>query len=174
MIDVSNLNDISEIDQLLAKLKASKKALKEAAKKQKLDIVAIANTLTSVNQSVLDAQKAYEEKGFIVEIEIDDKTKLIRKWKLRNRRPKVQMVGGTLRSTSKIPQFTPDDLKKIMSKLPDEFSAKDIKKALIDSNLGEMKLQPGLGKMVTGEYSGCGIEKVLGTDKGGTRYRKVK
>jgi hypothetical protein len=174
MIDVSSVNDINEIDSLLAKLKASKKALKEAAKKQKLDVVAIANTLASVTQSVLDAQKAYEEKGFIVEIEIDEKTKLIRKWKLRNRRPKTQMVGGVIVKSAKIDQFTPDDLAKIMSKLSDEFSAKDIKKALIDSNLGERKLQPGLGKMVTGEYSGCGIEKVLGTDKGGTRYRKVK
>ena len=114
MIDVSSVNDINEIDSLLAKLKASKKALKEAAKKQKLDVVAIAQTLTLATQSVLDAQKAYEEKGFIVEIEIDEKTKLIRKWKLRNRRPKIQMVGGILRSTSKIPQFTPDDLKKII------------------------------------------------------------
>lgn len=174
MIDVSNVNSISEIDLLLAKLKASKKALKEAAKKQKLDVVAIANTLASVTQSVLDAQKAYEEKGFIVEIEIDEKTKLIRKWKLRNRRPKIQMAGGILRSTSKIPQFTPDDLAKIMSKLSDEFSAKDIKKALSDSNLGERKLQPGLGKILSEEYNKRGIEKVPGTDKGGTRYRKVK
>ena len=174
MIDVSNVNSISEIDSLLAKLKASKKALKEAAKKQKLDVVAIANTLASVTQSVLDAQKAYEEKGFIVEIEIDEKTKLIRKWKLRNRRPKTQMVGGVLVKSAKIDQFTPNDLKEIISILPEVFSAKDIKKALIDSNLGERKLQPGLGKILSGEYNDRGIEKVPGTDKGGTRYRKVK
>lgn len=174
MIDVSSVNDINEIDSLLAKLKASKKALKEAAKKQKLDVVAIANTLASVTQSVLDAQKAYEEKGFIVEIEIDEKTKLIRKWKLRNRRPKTQMVGGVLVKSAKIDQFTPNDLKEIISILPEVFSAKDIKKALIDSNLGERKLQPGLGKILSGEYNNRGIEKVPGTDKGGTRYRKVK
>lgn len=174
MIDVSSVNDINEIDSLLAKLKASKKALKEAAKKQKLDVVAIANTLASVTQSVLDAQKAYEEKGFIVEIEIDEKTKLITKWKLRNRRPKTQMVGGVLVKSAKIDQFTPNDLKEIISILPEVFSAKDIKKALIDSNLGERKLQPGLGKILSGEYNDRGIEKVPGTDKGGTRYRKVK
>ena len=58
MIDISDVKDISEIDSLLAKLKASKKALKEAAKKQKLDVVAIAQTLTSATQSVLDAQKS--------------------------------------------------------------------------------------------------------------------
>ena len=69
MIDISDVKDISEIDSLLAKLKASKKALKEAAKKQKLDVVAIAQTLSLVTQSVLDAQKAYGEKGFLVEIE---------------------------------------------------------------------------------------------------------
>jgi hypothetical protein len=174
MIDVSNVNNISEIDLLLAKLKASKKALKEAAKKKKLDVVAIAQALTSVTQSVLDAKTAYEEKGLFVEIETDEKTGLITKWKLRNRRPKTQMLGGVLTSTSKIPQFTPDDLAMIMSKLSDEFSAKDIKKALIDSNLGERKLQPGLGKILSGEYNDRGIEKVPGTDKGGTRYRKVK
>ena len=174
MIDVSSVNDINEIDSLLAKLKASKKALKEAAKKQKLDVVAIANTLASVTQSVLDAQKAYEEKGFIVEIEIDEKTKLITKWKLRNRRLKTQMVGGVLVKSAKIDQFTPNDLKEIISILPEVFSAKDIKKALIDLNIGERKLQPGLGKILSGEYNDRGIEKVPGTDKGGTRYRKVK
>ena len=122
----------------------------------------------------MDAQKAYEEKGFIVEIEIDEKTKLIRKWKLRNRRPKTQMVGGVLVKSAKIDQFTPNDLKEIISILPEVFSAKDIKKALIDSNLGERKLQPGLGKILSGEYNNRGIEKVPGTDKVGTRYRKVK
>ena len=175
MIDISDVKDISEIDSLLAKLKASKKALKEAAKKQKLDVVAIAQTLTLVTQSVLDAQKAYGEKGFLVEIEKDEKTGLITKWKLKNRRPNLKMVGGELVKSAKIPQFTPDDLKKIISILPEVFSSKDIKKALETCKLGDRKLQPGLGKMLSGEYSGSGIEKVPGTEKGpGVRYRKVK
>ena len=123
MIDISDVKDISEIDSLLAKLKASKKALKEAAKKQKLDVVAIAQTLSLVTQSVLDAQKSYGEKGFLVEIEKDEKTGLITKWKLKNRRPNLKMVGGEFVKSAKIPQFTPDDLKKIISILPEVFSS---------------------------------------------------
>lgn len=151
------------------------KKAKSEAKKQKVDVVAIAQTLTSVTQSVLDAKTAYEEKGLFVEIEIAEKTGLITKWKLKNRRPKTQMVNGVLISTSKIPQFTPRDLEKIISTLPEEFSSKDIQNALVTCKLGDRKLQPGLGKMVSGEYSGTGIEKVPGTEKGpGVRYRKVK
>ena len=158
MIDISDVKDISEIDSLLAKLKASKKALKEAAKKQKLDVVAIAQTLTSATQS-----------------EKDEKTGLITKWKLKNRRPNLKMVGGEFVKSAKIPQFTPDNLKEIISILPEVFSSKDIKKALETCKLGDRKLQPGLGKMLSGEYSGSGIVKVPGTEKGpGVRYRKVK
>ena len=149
-----------------------KKARSES-KKQKLDVVAIAQTLSLVTQSVLDAQKAYEEKGFFVEIEQDEKTGLITKWKLKNRRPKIQMVGGVLRSTAKIKKFDPDDLNIIMSTLPAEFGAKDIRDALVKSNLGERKLQPGLGQILSGTFGKKVIEKVPGTDKGGTRYRKV-
>ena len=174
MDSVSDIKDLGLLEQLLKQIKDQKKAIKADEKKQRTDVVAIAQTLNPATQSVLDAQKAYEEKGFIVEIEIDEKTKLIRKWKLRNRRPKTQMVGGVLVKSAKIDQFTPNDLKEIISILPEVFSAKDIKKALIDSNLGERKLQPGLGKILSGEYNDRGIEKVPGTDKGGTRYRKVK
>ena len=151
-----------------------KKARSES-KKQKLDVVAIAQTLSLVTQSVLDAQKAYGEKGFLVEIEKDEKTGLITKWKLKNRRPKTQMVDGVSTSTSKILQFKADDLNSIMSKLPDVFSSKDIQNALLESGIGERKLQPALGKILSGEYGDRGIEKVPGTDKGpGVRYRKVK
>jgi len=150
------------------------KKAKSEAKKQKVDVVAIAQTLTSVTQSVLDAKTAYEEKGLFVEIEIDEKTGLITKWKLKNRRPKIQMVGGVVIRTAKIPQFTPRDLDVIISTLPEEFSAKDIRDALVKNNLGERKLQPGLGQILSGAFGKKVIEKVPGTDKGGTRYRKVK
>lgn len=151
-----------------------KKARSES-KKQKLDVVAIAQTLSLVTQSVLDAQKAYEEKGLFVEIEKDEKTGLITKWKLKNRRPKTQMVDGVLTSKSKIPQFKVDDLKSIMSKLNDVFSAKDIQDALSKSGMGERKLQPAFGNILKGLYGNQGVEKVPGMDKGpGVRYRKVK
>ena len=55
------------------------------------------------------------------------------------------------------------------------FSSKDIQNALLESGIGERKLQPALGKILSGEYGDRGIEKVPGTDKGpGVRYRKVK
>ena len=166
----------------IAALKADQKRISEEikkarseAKKQKIDVVAIAQTLTSVTQSVLDAKTAYEAKGLFVEIEKDEKTGLIKKWKLKNRRPKTQMVNGVLTSTSKIPQFKVDDLKSIMSKLNDVFSAKDIQDALKNSGMGERKLQPAFGNILKGLYGNQGVEKVPGMDKGpGVRYRKVK
>ena len=174
MIDVSNVNDINEIDSLLAKLKASKKALKEAAKKQKVDVAAIAQSLNPATQSVLDAQKAYEEKGFFVKIEIDDKTQLIRKWRLMNRRPKKQGTGGS-RSEASVKQMKPDEFRQILSRLPDQFSSKDVLNALIGSGIGVRKLQPAFGNIIKGMYGDLGVEKVPGMDKGpGVRYRKVK
>jgi hypothetical protein len=166
----------------IAALKADQKRISEEikkarseAKKQKIDVVAIAQTLTSVTQSVLDAKTAYEAKGLFVEIEKDEKTGLITKWKLKNRRPKNQMVDGVLTSTSKIPQFKVDDLKSIMSKLDDVFSAKDIQDVLKNSGMGERKLQPAFGNILKGLYGNQGVEKVPGMDKGpGVRYRKVK
>ena len=166
----------------IAALKADQKRISEEikkarseAKKQKIDVVAIAQTLTSVTQSVLDAKTAYEAKGLFVEIEKDEKTGLITKWKLKNRRPKNQMVDGVLTSTSKIPQFKVDDLKSIMSKLNDVFSAKDIQDVLKNSGMGERKLQPAFGNILKGLYGNQGVEKVPGMDKGpGVRYRKVK
>jgi len=166
------------IEALKADQKRISEEIKKArseAKKQKIDVVAIAQTLTSVTQSVLDAKTAYEAKGLFVEIEKDEKTGLITKWKLKNRRPKTQMVNGVLTSTSKIPQFKVDDLKSIMSKLNDVFSAKDIQDALKKSGMGERKLQPAFGNILKGLYGNQGVEKVPGMDKGpGVRYRKVK
>lgn len=173
MIDVSNVNDINEIDSLLAKLKASKKALKEAAKKQKLDVAAIAQTLNPATQSVLDAQKAYEEKGFFVKIEIDEKTGLIRKWRLMNRRPKKQGTGGT-RNEASVKQMKPDEFRQILSRLPDQFSSKDVLNALIGSGIGVRKLQPAFGMILKQTYGDFKVEKVPGVDKGpSVRYRKV-
>ena len=174
------MNDLTPSEKIAA-LKAQSeaitaqiKALKAEDRKMRNDAVAIAQTLAPANQNILAAQKDYEEKGFFVDILIDEKTGLIVKWKLKNRRPKIKMVGGVVIKTAKLPQFTPRDLDVIISTLPEEFSVKDIRDALLKSNLGERKLQPGLGQILSGAFGKKVIDKVPGTDKGGTRYHRAK
>ena len=175
MESVSDIKDLGLLEQLLKQIKDQKKAIKADVRKQRTDVVAIAQTLTPATQSVLDAQKAYEEKGFIVEIETDEKTGLIRKWKLKSRRPKNQNIGGVIRSASAIKQMKPNEFQQILSRLPDTFGAKDIQKSLIESGIGDRKLQPAFGNILKGMYGDLGVEKVPGMDKGpGVRYRKVK
>lgn len=175
MDSVSEIKDLGLLEALLKQIKAQKNVIKAEARKQRTDVVAIAQTLTQATQSVLDAQKAYEEKGFFVQIETDDKTGLIRKWKLMNRRPKKQNIGGGIRSESAVKQMKPDEFIQIISRLPDEFSSKDVLTALIGSGIGVRKLQPAFGNILRGMYGNHNVEKVPGVDKGpGVRYRKVK
>ena len=175
MDSVSDIKDLGLLEQLLKQIKDQKKAIKADVRKQRTDVVAIAQTLAPATQSVLDAVKAYEEKGFFVDIETDEKTGLIRKWKLKNRRPKNQNIGGAIRSASAIKQMKPNEFQQIVSRLPDVFGSKDIMNALIGSGIGERKLQPAFGNILKGVYGEYGIEKVPGMDKGpSVRYRKVK
>jgi len=175
MDSVSDIKDLGLLEALLKQIKEQKKAIKADVRKQRTDVVAIAQTLVPATQSVLDAQKAYEEKGFFVDIETDEKTGLIRKWKLKNRRPKNQNIGGAIRSASAIKQMKPNEFQQIVSRLPDVFGAKDIMNALIGSGIGERKLQPAFGNILKGVYGEYGIEKVPGMDQGpSVRYRKVK
>ncbi len=175
------MSELSYSDKIVA-LKAEQKRIsdeikkaKSEARKQRTDVIAIAQTLAPATQSVLDAVKAYEEKGFFVDIETDEKTGLIRKWKLKNRRPKKQNIGGTTRNQSAIKQMKPNEFQQILSRLPDEFGAKDIIHALIGSGIGERKLQPTFGNIIKGMFGDMGVEKVPGMDKGpSVRYRKVK
>jgi len=174
MDNVSEIKDLNLLETLLKQIKEQKKAIKADLRKQKTDVFAIAQTLNPATQSVFDAQKAYEEKGFFVEIETDAKTGLIRKWKLKNRRPKKQGVGGT-RSEASVKQMKPDEFRQIISRLPDVFSSKDIVNALIGSGIGVRKLQPAFGNILKGMYGEYGVEKVPGVNQGpGVRYRKVK
>jgi len=174
MDNVSEIKDLNLLETLLKQIKEQKKAIKADLRKQKTDVFAIAQTLNPATQSVFDAQKAYEEKGFFVEIETDAKTGLIRKWKLKNRRPKKQGVGGT-RSEASVKQMKPDEFRQIISRLPDVFSSKDIVNALIGSGIGVRKLQPAFGNILKGMYGEYGVEKVPGVDKGpSVRYRKVR
>jgi hypothetical protein len=175
MESVSDIKDLGLLEALLKQIKDQKKVIKAEVRKQRIDVAAIAQTLTPATQSVLDAQKAYEEKGFYVEIETDEKTGLIRKWKLKNRRPKKQTFGGAIRSESTIKQMKPNEFQQIISGLPDTFGAGEIRNALIGSGIGDRKLQPTFGNILKGMYGDLGVEKVPGVDKGpGVRYRKVK
>ena len=175
MDNVAEIKDLGLLETLLKQIKEQKKAIKADVRKQKTDVFAIAQTLTPATQSVFDAQKAYEEKGFFVEIETDEKTGLIRKWKLKNRRPKKQGVLGGGRSAAAVPQMKPKEFEQIVSRLPDVFSSKDVLNALIGSGIGLRKLQPAFGNILKGVYGEYGVEKVPGVDQGpGVRYRKVK
>jgi len=174
MDSVSDIKDLGLLEQLLKQIKDQKKAIKADVRKQRTDVIAIAQTLAPATQSVLDAVKAYEEKGFFVDIETDEKTGLIRKWKLKNRRPKIQKIGGATRNQSSIKQMKPNEFQQILSRLPDEFGAKDIMNALIGSGIGERKIQPTFGNIIKGMFGEMGVEKVPGMDQGpSVRYRKV-
>ena len=61
-----------------------------------------------------------------------------------------------------------------MSKLPDQFGAKDIRNALLDSHIGERKFQLGLGQVLSGVFGRIVIKKVLVTDKSGPRSIKIE
>lgn len=174
MDNILEIKDIGYLEKLQQQIRDQKKALKAEARKQRTDVIAIAQTLAPATQNVLDAVKAYEEKGFFVDIEIDEKTQLIRKWKLKNRRPKKQNIGGTTRNQSSIKQMKPNEFQQILSRLPDEFGAKDIMNALIGSGIGERKLQPTFGNIIKGMFGDMRVEKVPGMDQGpSVRYRKV-
>ena len=174
MINISEIKTIEELKRIQKEVRETLINIKREARKQRTDVVAIAQTLSPATQSVLDAQKAYEEKGFFVQIETDDKTGLIRRWKLMNRRPKKQGAIGT-RSEASVKQMKPDEFRQILTRLPDQFSSKDVLNALIGSGIGVRKLQPAFGNIIKGMYGDLGVEKVPGMDKGpGVRYRKVK
>jgi len=175
------MSELSYSDKIAA-LKAEQKRISEEIKKaksearqQRFDVVAIAQTLAPATQSILDAQKAYEEKGLIVEIKTDEKTGLIRVWKLKKRRRNNQAIGSPIKSASTIKQINPNEFQQILSRLPEVFGAKDIVNALIESGIGDRKLQPALGNILKGMFGDYGVEKVPGMDKGpSVRYRKLK
>ena len=174
MENISEIKDTETLEKLLQQIKNQKKLIKEEARKQRVDVVAIAQSLAPATQSVFDAQKAYEEKGFFVDIETDEKTGLIRKWKLKNRRPKKQGAAGGIRSQASVKQLRPDEFKQILSRLPDTFGAAEIRDALIASGIGDRKLQPAFGNILKGVFGDIGVVKVPGADKGpGVRYKKV-
>ena len=130
--------------------------------------IALAKELEEATQSIINAHKLYQEKGFDVEIRICSRTGLISKWNLKSKYP---MHTGLV--PAKIMHY--EEFCTILNRLDDVFSSKDIHKALIESNIGPRRLQPMLGLIIKGMHGESPIELVPGIYRGpGVRYRKVK
>ena len=122
-----------------------------------------AEELKPFTDNIIAAKEAYESKGFNVSI-TKNKNGLVIKWALKRTK------GADAEKTLGYDEFT-----KVLGLLGDgEFSSKDISRALMNSDIGPRKLQPTLGLILRGVNAPSPIEKVPGTDKGGTKYRKVK
>jgi hypothetical protein len=128
----------------------------------------LSKELEEATQSIINAHKLYQEKGFDVEIRICSRTGLISKWNLKSKYP---MRTGLV--PAKVMHY--EEFRTILNRLNDVFSSRDIHKALIESNIGPRRIQPMLGFIIKGLHGESPIEKVPGVDKGpGVRYRKVK
>jgi hypothetical protein len=130
--------------------------------------IVLAKELEEATQSIINAHKLYQEKGFDVEIRICRHTGLLSKWNLRSKypmRPKVDVAK----------LMTRQEFYDILNRLDDVFSSRDIHNALIASNIGPRRLQPTLGLIIKGMFGNPQIEKIPGVNVGpGVRYRKVK
>ena len=123
----------------------------------------IAEELKPFTDNIVAAKEAYDSKGFNVSI-TTNKNGLVTKWALKRTK------GADAEKTLGYDEFT-----KVLALLGNgEFSSKDINKALTNSDIGPRKLQPTLGLILRGVNAPSPIEKVPGTDKAGTLYRKVK
>lgn len=123
----------------------------------------IAEELKPFTDNIVAAKEEYVSKGFNVSI-TTNKNGLVTKWALKRTK------GADAEKTLGYDEFT-----KVLALLGNgEFSSKDINKALTNSDIGPRKLQPTLGLILRGVNAPSPIEKVPGTDKAGTLYRKVK
>ena len=130
--------------------------------------IALAKKLEEATQSIINAHKLYQEKGFDVEIRICSRTGLMSKWNLKSKYP---MRTGLV--PAKVMHY--EEFRTILNRLDDVFSSKDIHKALIESNIGPRRIQPMLGFIIKGLHGESPIELVPGIYRGpGVRYRKVK
>lgn len=130
--------------------------------------IALAKQLEEATQSIINAHKLYQEKGFDVEIRICRDTGLLSKWNLRSKypmRPRVIPI--------KIMHY--EEFRTILNRLSDVFSSKDIHNALLESNIGPRRLQPTLGFIIKGMFGKPQIEMVNQGIRGpSVRYRKLK
>lgn len=130
--------------------------------------ISLAKELEEATQSIINAHKLYQEKGFDVEIKICSRTGLMSKWNLKSKYP--MRTGLTPAKSMHYEEF-----RTILNRLDDVFSSKDIHNELIKSNIGPRRLQPMLGLIIKGMHGESPIELVPGTYRGpGVRYRKVK
>lgn len=140
-------------------------------------IIVLAKQLEEANQSIINAHKLYQEKGFDVEIRICRDTGMILKWNLKGKYPNYINVDGSV--SKNVPTektMSVQEFNSIVNHLGDGvFSSNDIKNSLIGSGIGVRKLQPTLGNIIKGMYGKPLIEMVnQGTRGPGVRYRKVK
>lgn len=130
--------------------------------------IALAKQLEEATQSIINAHKLYQEKGFDVEIRICPDTGLLSKWSLRSKYPMRLKVAAEQ-------SMTRQEFYNILNRLDDVFSNRDIHKALLESNIGPRKLQPTLGFIIKGIFGKPQIEMVNQGIRGpSVRYRKVK
>ena len=139
--------------------------------------IALAKELEEATQSIINAHKLYQEKGFDVEIRICSRTGLMSKWILKNKFPKrIKDEGNGLNNVAAVKTMLVKEFNSIVNHLGDgEFSSKDIQNALNKSGIGARKLQPTLGLIIKGIFGKSPIEKLNYETRGpGVRYRKVK
>jgi hypothetical protein len=130
--------------------------------------IALAKQLEEATESIINAHKLYQEKGFDVEIRICPDTGLLSKWSLRSKYPMRLKVAAEQ-------SMTRQEFYDILNRLDDVFSNRDIHKALLESNIGPRKLQPTLGFIIKGMFGKPQIEMVNQGIRGpSVRYRKVK
>ncbi len=123
----------------------------------------LAEELQEFTNNIVSAKDAYVSKGLTVEIKTN-KYGLVTKWVLKRNQ-----------NASAVRTMTVDEFNSILGRLSDtNIKSSDIQNALIGSGIGARKLQPTLGNILRGMNGPSPIEKVPGTDKAGTRYRKVK
>ena len=139
--------------------------------------IALAKELEEATQSIINAHKLYQEKGFDVEFRICSRTGLMSKWILKNKFPKrIKDEGNGLNNVAAVKTMLVKEFNSIVNHLGDgEFSSKDIQNALNKSGIGARKLQPTLGLIIKGIFGKSPIEKLNYETRGpGVRYRKVK
>jgi hypothetical protein len=130
--------------------------------------IALAKQLEEATESIINAHKLYQEKGFDVEIRICRDTGLLSKWNLISKYPmRPKLAAAKL--------MTRQEFYDILNRLDDVFSSRDIQNALLESNIGPRRLQPTLGFIIKGMFGKPQIEMVNQGIRGpSVRYRKVK
>jgi len=163
---IANTTDLDLLKKYEEIIKERKKALQPEKRTKKSEILDKVKKLSDKTKAVEEAQAAYLAEGFLVELE-KDKNGLIKRWRLRNRKPKNEGENGGEKP------MTDQEFDQIFPELPKEFSAQDIKKALTKAGFDNRTVQPTLTIRI--KRGDLGIQKKPGVEKGsGVRYMKTK